>query len=77
MRVSDIILNHITKTIQTKTDALRLILTETDRDKYIRDFGDVRVIAKSEDTFHVPEFADQIDAYDKMKAADCRQYGCN
>lgn len=77
MKVSSILLDGCTKTIQTKTDALRMILTEADRGKYIRDFGDVEIVQKGDHTFHVPEFADQIDQYSAMKQRECNMYGSN
>ena len=82
MRVSNIFIKQTADLwngprIETKTDAYRVLSNESEKEKYIAEFGDVVIVFDKEyNVYRVPEFADAIRVYSEAKAIDCAKWGC-
>tara|TARA_R110000744_G_scaffold226760_1_gene345114 strand:+ start:85 stop:408 length:324 start_codon:yes stop_codon:yes gene_type:complete len=65
--------------VQTKTDAHRMIGNERHAQSYIDEFGDVEIVLNTEYApyWEVPAFKAEVDEHSKLKQAYCDQYGSN
>ena len=65
--------------VQTKTDAHRMIGNERHAQSYIDEFGDVEIVLNTEYApyWEVPAFKAEVDEYSKLKQAYCNQFGSN
>jgi len=63
--------------VETTTDAHRIINSPYQLTMYIMDFGDVDVeYDENARVYRVPAFAEKIAEYSKKKAVDCVRWGC-
>ena len=64
--------------VETKTDACRMIGNERHAQNYIEEFGDVEIVhAGRGNHWEVPAFKAELAEYSKLKQAYCDQYGSN
>ena len=64
--------------VQTKTDAHRMLGNERHAQNYIDEFGDVEIVLNTEYNYwEVPAFKAELAEYSKLKQAYCDQHGSN
>ena len=64
--------------VQTKTDAHRMIGNERHAQNFIDEFGDVEIVFNEKyKHWEVPAFAEGRAEYGKLKQAYCDQFGSN
>jgi hypothetical protein len=64
--------------VQTTSDANRMIGNERHAQNYIDEFGDVEIVFDAKyKQFVVPAFKAERDEYSKLKQAYCDQFGSN
>ena len=65
--------------VQTTSDASRMIANEHIAQGYIEEFGDVEIVFNNEyaPCWEVPAFKTERDEYGKLKQAYCDQFGSN
>ena len=64
--------------VQTTSDAHRMIGNERHAQQYIDEFGDVEIVFNAEyKHWEVPAFKAEIAEYSKLKQAYCDQFGSN
>ena len=64
--------------VQTKTDAHRMIGNERHAQNFIDEFGDVEIVFNAKyKHWEVPAFKAERDEYSKLKQAYCDQFGSN
>ncbi len=64
--------------VQTTSDAWRMIANERHAEQYIEEFGDVEIVHTGRGKhWEVPAFKVECDAYKALKAAHCAKYGSN
>ena len=64
--------------VQTDTDANRMIGNERHAQQYIEEFGDVEIVFNAKyKHWVVPAFKAERDEYSKLKQAYCDQFGSN
>ena len=64
--------------VQTTSDAHRMIGKERHAQGYIEDFGDVEIVFNTDYNYwEVPAFKAEIAEYSKLKQAYCDQFGSN
>jgi hypothetical protein len=64
--------------VQTPSDAHRMIANERIAQGYIEEFGDVEIVFNAKyKHWEVPAFKAERDEYSKLKQAYCDQFGSN
>jgi len=64
--------------VQTTSDACRMIGNERHAQQYIDEFGDVEIVFDAKyKHWVVPAFKAERDEYSKLKQAYCEQFGSN